>query len=118
MVEAICSLLDQVRPQGAPHTRLITLVNDCPGHDRRYSIDPTRMQSELGWRPRHTSEQGLETTVRWFLDKLDWCQAVQQANTKLKVTSRRLHCGQEVSEIVSKTAKSTDSDLQFHEHRA
>ena len=73
--------MDSARPQGAPHTRLITLVSDRPGHDRRYSIDPTRISSELGWKPCHTFEQGLESTVLWYLDNLDWCQAVQQGNT-------------------------------------
>ena len=55
-------------------------MSDRPGHDRRYSIDPTLIRKELGWLPRHTFEQGLETTVRWFLENLDWCQAVQQSN--------------------------------------
>ena len=77
VVEAICTLMDQLRPQGAPHARLITLVSDRPGHDSRYSIDPTLIRKELGWQPRHTFEQGLESTVRWYLDNLDWCQAVQ-----------------------------------------
>ena len=72
--------MDQLRPQGAPHARLITLVSDRPRHDRRYAIDPTLIRDELGWQPRHTFEQGLESTVRWFLENLDWCQAVQQSN--------------------------------------
>ena len=80
VVEAICTLMDQLRPKGAPHARLITLVSDRPGHDRRYSINPTLIQSELGWQPRHTFEQGLEFTVRWFLENTDWCQVVQKGN--------------------------------------
>ena len=80
VVEAICSLMDQLHPQGAPHARLITMVTDRPGHDRRYAINPTLIRSELGWNPRHTFEQGLESTVRWFLENLDWCQAVQKGN--------------------------------------
>ena len=78
VVEAICELLDQLRPQGAPHARLITLVKDRPGHDRRYAIDPGRIHSELGWQPRHDFRQGLEATVRWYLENLDWCSAVRQ----------------------------------------
>ena len=81
VVEAICTLMDELRPQGAPHSHLITLVNDRPGHDRRYAIDPTLIRSELGWQPRRTFEQGLEATVRWFLDNLAWCRAVQQGNS-------------------------------------
>jgi dTDP-glucose 4,6-dehydratase len=78
VVEAICSLLDQRRPQGAPHARLITPVTDRPGHDRRYAIDPARIEGELGWAPRHSFEQALERTVDWYLDHLDWCQQVRQ----------------------------------------
>ena len=72
VVEAICSLLDQLLPAGAPHARLITPVTDCPGHDRRYAIDPSRISSELGWQPRHSFEAGLEVTVRWYLEQHDW----------------------------------------------
>ena len=80
VVEAICTLMDQLHPQGAPHERLITLVSDRPGHDRRYSIDPTLIRSELGWQPRHTFEQGLASTVRWYLDNLDWCETLRQVS--------------------------------------
>jgi dTDP-glucose 4,6-dehydratase len=78
VVEAICALMDQRRPQGAPHARLITPVTDRPGHDRRYAIDPARIEGELGWAPRHSFEQALERTVDWYLDHLDWCQQVRQ----------------------------------------
>ena len=77
VVEAICGLLDRLRPEGAPHTRLITRVSDRPGHDRRYAIDATRISDELGWKPRHSFEAGLEATVRWYLDNLDWCAQVR-----------------------------------------
>ena len=82
VVEAICNLMDRLRPQSAPHTRLITLVGDRPGHDRRYSIDPTLICSELGWQPRHTFEQGLESTVRWYLDNLSQCEKVLQRSSQ------------------------------------
>jgi len=48
-------------------------VADRPGHDRRYAIDATKISTELGWRPQHSFEQGLEATVRWMLDNLEWC---------------------------------------------
>jgi dTDP-glucose 4,6-dehydratase len=76
VVEAICALLDQRLPAGAPHARLITRVSDRPGHDRRYAIDPTRISTELGWQPRHNFEEGLAATVDWYLDHLPWCQTV------------------------------------------
>ena len=69
VVEAICGLLDQYRPEGAPHARLITPVTDRLGHDRRYAIDASKISGELGWRPRHSFEQGLEATVRWYLER-------------------------------------------------
>jgi dTDP-glucose 4,6-dehydratase len=78
VVEAICALLDQLRPASAPHADLITRVTDRPGHDRRYAIDPTRISSELGWQPRHSFEQGLEATVRWYLGHQDWCAQVRE----------------------------------------
>jgi len=77
VVEAICSLLDDWHPSGAPHARLIQSVRDRPGHDRRYAIDPSRIESELGWRPAHAFEQGLADTVRWYLNHQDWCAAVR-----------------------------------------
>jgi len=78
VVEAICSLLDQLRPDSAPHARLITPVKDRPGHDRRYAIDPTRITEELGWQPAHDFNAGLAATVRWYLSNLDWCEMVRQ----------------------------------------
>ena len=78
VVESICNLMDQLYPQGSPHVRLISLVGDRPGHDRRYAIDPTLIQSELGWKPRHTFEEGLETTVRWFLGNLEMQRQLTQ----------------------------------------
>ncbi|WP_216899904.1 dTDP-glucose 4,6-dehydratase [Synechococcus sp. CCY 9618] len=78
VVHAICALLDQLRPAGAPHSVLITPVADRPGHDRRYAIDPERISRELGWQPRHNFEQGLEQTVRWYLQHSDWCTEVRE----------------------------------------
>ena len=78
VVEAICAVLDQLSPQGAPHSQLITPVADRPGHDRRYAIDPLKISNELGWQPRHDFQKGLESTVRWYLAHLDWCRDVRQ----------------------------------------
>ena len=78
VVEAICGHLDQLRPAGSPHARLITPVADRPGHDRRYAIDPSRISTELGWQPCHSFESGLAATVRWYLENLDWCAAVRE----------------------------------------
>ena len=77
LVRMICTLMDEMVPEGAPHARLITFVTDRPGHDLRYAIDPKRMRGELGWRPSVTLEEGLRRTVRWYLDNRDWWQALQ-----------------------------------------
>ena len=72
LVRTICAHLDERRPDGAPHDRLITFVTDRPGHDRRYAIDPSRIRAELGWRPSVTVEEGLRRTVAWYLANEDW----------------------------------------------
>jgi dTDP-glucose 4,6-dehydratase len=74
LVQAICALMDEMRPAGAPHAGLITFVADRPGHDQRYAIDPGRLRAELGWRPSVTLAQGLRLTVQWYLDNQDWWQ--------------------------------------------
>ena len=77
LVRTICAILDEKHPEGAPHADLITFVTDRPGHDLRYAIDPTRIRTELGWRPSVTVEEGLEKTVQWFLDNEPWWRALQ-----------------------------------------
>lgn len=71
IVELICNVLDQAQPKGSPHSQLIRSVSDRPGHDRRYAIDPSRIQRELGWHPRHSLEVGLTDTVNWYLTQQD-----------------------------------------------
>lgn len=80
VVRGICTLLDEFRPRagGAPHTDLITFVTDRPGHDRRYAIDATKLETELGWRARHPFEAGLRETVRWYLDRADWWRPIRE----------------------------------------
>tara|TARA_B100000768_G_C11262393_1_gene369412 strand:- start:934 stop:2001 length:1068 start_codon:yes stop_codon:yes gene_type:complete len=73
LVNKICEILDRMRPRsGGRYAELITFVTDRPGHDERYAIDPSRMQRELGWRPSVTIDEGLEFTVRWYLDNETW----------------------------------------------
>ena len=77
LVKMICAILDEKRPGAKPYADQITYVTDRPGHDLRYAIDPTRIATELGWRPSVTLEQGLEKTVQWYLDNEDWWRALQ-----------------------------------------
>jgi dTDP-glucose 4,6-dehydratase len=79
VVRAICAATDQFAPDPAQGSsaRLITFVADRPGHDLRYAIDATRLQTELGWKPRETFDTGLHATVRWYLDNHTWWQRIR-----------------------------------------
>jgi dTDP-glucose 4,6-dehydratase len=77
LVQTICAILDEKRPRDGSYADLICFVTDRPGHDARYAIDPTRIVTELGWRPSVTVEEGLEKTVQWYLDNEDWWRALQ-----------------------------------------
>jgi dTDP-glucose 4,6-dehydratase len=78
IVHAVCALLDELRPDPAgPRTRLISHVTDRPGHDRRYAIDASKIERELGWRPAETFATGLRKTVAWYLEHADWVERVQ-----------------------------------------
>lgn len=79
VVKAICELLDELAPSKAIGRRekLIRFVTDRPGHDLRYAIDPTRISTELGWRPHETFETGLRKTVEWYLANPTWWQHIR-----------------------------------------
>ncbi len=79
VVHALCRLLDEFLPDSpfTPHASLITHVVDRPGHDRRYAIDASKIQREMGWEPIESFETGIRKTVRWYLDNPDWCRRVQ-----------------------------------------
>jgi dTDP-glucose 4,6-dehydratase len=74
VVNAICEAMDRLtpRPNGASHRELITFVPDRPGHDYRYAIDFTKLNMELGWSPKHSFEQGLFSTVKWYIENRGW----------------------------------------------
>jgi dTDP-glucose 4,6-dehydratase len=78
VVRRICAILDELRPQGAPHDRLITYVTDRPGHDARYAIDATKLETELGWRAEETFDTGIARTVRWYLDNEWWWRPLRE----------------------------------------
>ena len=90
LVTTLCAILDDLRPAATPYADLITYVTDRPGHDARYAIDPTRIRTELGWRPSVTVEEGLRRTVQWYLDNEDWWRALQDRDgvgTRLGTTT-------------------------------
>ena len=74
VVHAVCAILDELSPRadGKPYKDQISFVQDRPGHDRRYAIDASKLERELGWKPAETFETGIRKTVRWYLDHQDW----------------------------------------------
>ncbi|CAN1514703.1 RfbB dTDP-D-glucose 4,6-dehydratase [Methylophilaceae bacterium] len=78
VVRILCAILDELRPKvdGSKYENQITYVKDRPGHDRRYAIDASRLERELGWRPQETFETGLRKTVLWFLENETWVNHV------------------------------------------
>lgn len=79
IVKIVCGLLDELRPRsdGKPYLDQMTYVTDRPGHDRRYAIDATKIERELGWRPAETFETGIRKTVQWYLENEEWVKMVQ-----------------------------------------
>jgi dTDP-glucose 4,6-dehydratase len=79
VVTAICNMVDEMRPEPSapPRKRLVTFVQDRPGHDRRYAIDASKINRELGWKPSEQFESGLRKTVRWYLDNAEWVESVR-----------------------------------------
>ena len=76
VVHALCAILDEYHPAGAPHAKLITFVKDRPGHDWRYAIDASKIKDELGWQPTEQFDSGLRKTVQWYLDHPQWVDNV------------------------------------------
>ncbi|NMM11416.1 MAG: dTDP-glucose 4,6-dehydratase [Polaromonas sp.] len=79
IVHTVCALLDELRPKadGRRYATQITSVKDRPGHDRRYAIDASKIERELGWKPAETFESGIRKTVQWYLDHPEWVAHVQ-----------------------------------------
>ncbi|MBP5511521.1 MAG: dTDP-glucose 4,6-dehydratase [Kiritimatiellae bacterium] len=86
VVNAICATLDELVPWENPYSSLITFVQDRPGHDLRYAIDPTKLETQLGWKPTENFETGLRKTVRWYLDNEWWWKPIRED----KYAGRRL----------------------------
>jgi dTDP-glucose 4,6-dehydratase len=85
VVETICALLDELKPaaDGRSYKELITFVKDRPGHDRRYAIDASKIERELGWKPQETFESGIRKTVQWYLDNRQWWERVLNGSYQL-----------------------------------
>ena len=93
IVNSICALLDQLRPKagGRSYRDQITYVTDRPGHDRRYAIDASKIEQELGWRPAETFDTGIRKTVQWYLDNSAWVENVQSGGYRDWIQSNYLN---------------------------
>ena len=88
VIDRLCELIERVQPAkdnsamqqrgAASYADLKTFVEDRKGHDRRYAIDASKIERELGWSPRHDFEAGLEATVRWYVQRREWCSRIQE----------------------------------------
>lgn len=80
IVDTICGILDEKRPRqdGKPYSSQKIFVKDRPGHDRRYAINCSKIESELAWSPAETFETGIQKTVQWYLDNSEWCASITQ----------------------------------------
>jgi dTDP-glucose 4,6-dehydratase len=76
VVRQVCAILDELKQANKPYADLIVFVKDRPGHDRRYAIDCTKIERELGWRPRETFADGLRKTIQWYIENLKWVEHV------------------------------------------
>ena len=79
VVESICDILDELVPGERPRRELIEFVTDRPGHDQRYAIDATRLETELGWRAEENFDTGLRKTIQWYLNNSDWWEPLRQS---------------------------------------
>ncbi len=78
VVRTICDILDRLRPRSGSYHDLITFVTDRPGHDHRYAIDATKLETELGWRAEENFDSGIEKTVRWYLENEWWWRPLRE----------------------------------------
>ncbi|MGO6840467.1 dTDP-glucose 4,6-dehydratase [Rhizobium leguminosarum] len=78
VVERVCAIMDEVRPGSAPHSDLIIYVTDRPGHDARYAIDATKLETELGWKALENFDSGIRKTVEWYLENAWWWQPLRE----------------------------------------
>jgi dTDP-glucose 4,6-dehydratase len=94
VVNAICAAVDRLCPKlaHAPCSSLVTFVKDRPGHDRRYAIDASKIERELGWRPQQNFESGLQLTVEWYLNNRQWIERIQSGGYRRERLGLRVAC--------------------------
>jgi len=85
VVKTICSILDELQPKADGHYEdQVSFVTDRPGHDFRYAIDASKIEADLGWTPEETFESGIKATIKWYLNNMEWVEAVTDRNYNLE----------------------------------
>lgn len=82
VVQILCDLLQELAPAAASYHSLISFVVDRPGHDRRYAIDASKIERELGWTPQESFESGIRKTIEWYLENLEWCHRIKDGSSQ------------------------------------
>ena len=82
IVTKICKIMDELHPSGKPHESLIQFVKDRPGHDFRYSIDPSKIEKEIGWKPKFSFDTALRNTIEWYLQNRSWWENILSGDYK------------------------------------
>jgi dTDP-glucose 4,6-dehydratase len=100
VVRQVCAILDELVPASRPYGDLVTFVKDRPGHDRRYAMDITKIERELGWKPRESFVSGLRKTIQWYLDSPEWVEHVTSGYYREWVDKQ--YASSEASGVVSK----------------
>jgi dTDP-glucose 4,6-dehydratase len=95
VVHRVCDIMDELLPDSEhrPHRNLITFVTDRPGHDQRYAIDASKIERELGWKPKETFASGLRKTVEWYINNREWNERVMDGSYQ----QERLGLGEQAS---------------------
>jgi dTDP-glucose 4,6-dehydratase len=108
VVKTICTILDRLKPAGSRYAELITFVEDRPGHDLRYAIDPSKIERELRWKPQVTFETGLEKTIVWCLSNESWWRPLRE----------RIYSGERLGTLRGESALSALADLSALHQRS
>ncbi len=90
VASCICEILDELLPLSLSYKTLIKFVEDRPGHDKRYSIDSSKIKNELGWEPKYSFEEGIRNTIKWYKENLIWCKKLI-SNNNCEITRQGLN---------------------------
>ena len=110
VVTTICSIMDELHPEGAPHSRLIEFVKDRPGRDRHCAMDASKLQRELGWRPRESFASGIRRTIEWYLSNAAWIEQVTSGGYRQCIAASYESRDPEVHSSEARSSESSDCE--------